>query len=304
MNLNEALKLLQLRREQVVAAIDMGIELPVSKDMAFLVAVPIGTDYDIDEASLDSFISRFHNEQPGRHPPVAVRRQLLVESKHRCGVCGEPAPMQFHHIVDFAKIGHYDPQHMLALCPTCHAYCTNGFIDSKSQYMYKNQLASHQSNGNGMTFADSVGSANFSWSDLRQVISLLHTSVISSPIPKGESRYDFSAIDLQHKNELNNLGAEYFEQVIVEHHEPYFHRIDSFLKKPVNQEIAELYHQVVDELRSKIAANRSQFDRFEYFFIAFGDAAVNKPVGITLNRRALNVLLSYMYVTCSIGRKQ
>jgi hypothetical protein len=194
---------------------------------------------------------------------------------------------------------------MLALCPTCHALCTNGTIDIKAQYTYKNDLSISRPAIGSTTFHDSIGQANFSWDDLRHVIGVLHTAVITDTTATGDSRFDFSVIDLKRKNELNNLGADYFEQIVLEHHEPYFHRIDSFLKNPVNSEIAELYHQIVDELRSKIAANRNQFDRFEYFLVAFTDVAVQTQAnGMKLNRRALNVLLSFMYVTCDIGRKQ
>lgn len=304
MNLSQTSKLLLWPKETIKSAINMGIELPVSKQKVYLEAVPVGSDYEIDEYKLDSFISKFENEQPGRYPPTAVRRQLLVESKHRCGICEELTPIEFHHIIEFAKIGHYDPQHMLALCPTCHTLCTNGTIDVKAQYTYKKQLSS-QASSNAVAFSDSVGPANFSWDDTRQVINALYTAVIGNQTLEGDSRFDFSAIDLQRKNELNNLGAEYFQQVVLEQHEPYFHRIDSFLKNPVNAEISALYYQIVDELRSKIAANRGQFDRFEFFLIAFADIAVqSQPSGVKLNRQALNVLLSFMYVGCDIGRKK
>ena len=305
MNLNEVSKILLLTREQVKAAIDNGIQLPKSQNMAYLVAVPVGSDYDIDETNVDNFISKFESEEPGHHPPVALRRQLLIEARHRCGICASLTPIEFHHIIDFAKIKHYDPQHMLALCPNCHTLCTNGTIDIKEQYTYKHQLSLHQTGRDGITILDSVWSTNFSWDDIRLVIGALHTSFMSSNPTNGNSRFDFSGIELRQKNILNHMGEEYFKQVVLEQHEPYFHRIDSFLKNPINGEIVDRYHQIVDELRSKIAANHQQFSQFEFFLVTFADAAVlSQPSGIRLNRQALNVLLSYMYVTCDIGRKQ
>jgi hypothetical protein len=304
MNLNQASKLLFWSKDTIISAITTGIELPLSKRRVYLEAVAVGSDYEIDEDKLDNFISKFENEQPGRYPPTALRRQLLVESNHRCGICRELTPIEFHHIIEFAKIGHYDPQHMLALCPNCHTSCSNGSIDIKAQYIYKKRLLS-QVRLNGVAFSDSVGPTNFSWDDTRQVINALYAGVIGDQSIDGNSRFDFSLIDLQRKNELNNLSAEYFQQVVLEQHEPYFHRIDSFLKNPVNAEIAALYYQIVDELRSKIAANRGQFDCFEFFLINFADIAVHsQPSGVKLNRQALNVLLSFMYMGCDIGRKK
>ena len=32
--------------------------------------------------------------------------------------CRDSSVVEFHHIVDFSSIGHYDTKHMLALCPT------------------------------------------------------------------------------------------------------------------------------------------------------------------------------------------
>src|SRR5262249_49572254 len=86
-------------------------------------------------------------EEPGRWPPAAVRRSLLVEAKHRCAICRDAAPIQFHHMLDWAKVRHHDPRHMLAVCGTCHSRCTNGFIDYRSQVAYKTQLTQVAAHG-------------------------------------------------------------------------------------------------------------------------------------------------------------
>jgi hypothetical protein len=43
-------------------------------------------------------------------------------------------------MLDWAKIQHHDPRHMLAICGTCHTRCTNGEIDYKAQVEYKTHL--------------------------------------------------------------------------------------------------------------------------------------------------------------------
>jgi hypothetical protein len=141
MNLREAASLLSTTRERVLVLIDKGIELPVSKDNVKLVATKTATDYDIIDADLDTFIAAFHAEEPGRHPPVEVRRNLLVEAGHRCGICRLATILQFHHMIEWGIVGHYDVAKMLAVCGACHDQCTAGVIDYKSQDKYKQLLA-------------------------------------------------------------------------------------------------------------------------------------------------------------------
>lgn len=303
MDINEVAKLLQMKREDVIVAIKVGIELPTSKRVIRLDAIPLGDLFDVDEPSLDQFIALFDAEDPGRHPPTNVRRQLLVEANHRCAICREITPIEYHHVIEFHKIKHYDIRHMLAICPTCHTMCGLGAIDQKAQYEYKNRLNSSRNGKEPISFGSSVGPANFSWDELREIITVLHDSAIKHQ-PDGNSRYDFSNIDPLRKNVLNLMSDNYFETVVLQEHEPYFNRILSFLRNPVNLDIAALYYEIIDELRSKIAANRNDFERFEYFLLTFADLAVrNGTSGSKINRRALNILLSFMYVNCDIGKK-
>lgn len=138
MNIPEAAYLLRWSREQIEIAISAGVKVPGTDIVEKLEA---GVDgHDISEASLDKFINEFEKQEPGRHPPVAIRRELLIESKHRCAICWNTAPIQFHHMLEFGKINHHDPQHMLAICGTCHDMCSTGKIDYKCQCEYKRKL--------------------------------------------------------------------------------------------------------------------------------------------------------------------
>ncbi len=302
MHLNEAAKLLKFTREEIKLAIEQGIELPISQEIVRLEAHFIGNEYDIDEESLDLFISRFHEEEPGRHPPVKVRRALLIEARHRCAICGEATPIEFHHIIEFSKVGHYDVRHMLALCPTDHTLC-NGHIDQKAQYEYKRRLVEQKASETTPQFIHSIGPPYFSWDDLRQVIVELHESMVINDA-SGVSKFDFSEVDIDKKNDLNRLGDEYYSTVIVRH-EPYFNRINNFLGNPLNTQITNLYYQIVDEIRAKIAISRDEHERFENFINIFADAAVRDQIsGRSQYRRTLNILMSFMYVNCDIGRKE
>ena len=301
MDLNGAATFIHFRREIVKMTIEKGVELPISKRNIKLKANLVGNSYDIDEADLDKFIFEFEAEEPGRHPPVSVCRELLVEAKHSCAICGEKSTIEFHHIIDFSSLKHYDTKHMIALCPTHHALCTMGKIDQASQYIYKGKLGNN--NIGDPSFIYSIGPANFSWDELRLIIVSLYDTVVYLKLP-AQSGFDFSEIDIVKKNELNRVGNDYYNSVIVVH-QPYFGRIQEFLNDPINSEIVQKYYQVVDEIRAKIATSRNENERFEYFLNLLADTAVKDQDNVRgRNRRTLNILLSFMYVNCDIGRKE
>jgi type I restriction enzyme R subunit len=52
--------------------------------------------------------------------PVEVTRQLLIESGHRCAVCGAPSPLERAHIVPFQKEGSSRYDNLICLCANCH----------------------------------------------------------------------------------------------------------------------------------------------------------------------------------------
>lgn len=140
MTLNEVAGLLGYSREQVADLIKSGLALPVSGTLIKLQTTGIGDQLDISDDQFNEFVAKFDAEEPGRWPPAEVRRELLVEARHACAICGSFAPLQYHHMLDWAKVKHHDARHMLAICGTCHSRCTNGQIDYKSQCQYKAKL--------------------------------------------------------------------------------------------------------------------------------------------------------------------
>jgi len=302
MNIREVATLLRMTPDEVKISIKEGIELPATKLKIKLKAELLGKKYEIDEASLNEFIDKFHQEEPGRHPPAKVRRKLLVEARHRCAICEEVKPIEFHHIIEFSKLKHYDIDHMMVLCPTCHTLCGNGIIDSKAQREYKNRL-NNKEKGEDVAFKSSIAPLNFSWGEVKTVIQALHTEVVQNS-NQGDSKFDLSDADLNTKNRINKLSQHYFETVMLEAHEPYFNRIFAFLRNPINSKVNEQYFEIVDELRSKIAANRNDFISFEFFLVTFADVAKVRNGVEGINRRALNILLSFMYINCDIGKKE
>ncbi len=142
MDLKEAASLLGVSKERAIMAIESGIEAPRSRTRVRLCAALLSHGYDVAQEDLDRFIGALECEEPGRHPPVAVRRHLLIESGYRCAVCLDSAPLEFHHIIEWATIKHHDPEHMLAVCANCHGKITRyGEPDVSSQRLIKRRLA-------------------------------------------------------------------------------------------------------------------------------------------------------------------
>jgi hypothetical protein len=140
MTINEVAAFLGYSPERAERLVENGLVLPKTGTIVKLSSTKVGDRIDIGEDQFNEFVAAFEAEEPGRHPPAGVRRALLVESRHRCAICREGPPFQFHHMLDWAKLKHHDPHHMLTVCGTCHSRCTNGFIDYKAQVDYKTQI--------------------------------------------------------------------------------------------------------------------------------------------------------------------
>ncbi|HUP65807.1 MAG TPA: ABC-three component system protein [Thermoanaerobaculia bacterium] len=301
MTIKEAATLLGWRPDSVKAAIETGVTLSRTGRFIKLSADDISGNFHISDEALEDFVSAYEDEEPGRHPPVQVRRELLVESGHLCAICRSSGPLEFHHIIEFAELRHHDPVHMLAVCPNCHAKATVGQIDVLSQRMYKTRLQSQALVRQFTSDALRPDSAiRFSWDDLKTVITGMRT-LISAATPQSSAE-DFTIVDLDKKNRLNELGREYFEYM-RQHHEPFFGRITAFLSDPTNQHVATTYFAIVDELRSKLAAGRSQFASFEEALLRFVELATQQWPHGNKERAVLTILLSFMYFNCDIGRK-
>ena len=119
-----------------------------------------------------------------------------------------------------------------------------------------------------------------------------------------ESKYSFEYTEIEStKNIINGLSAEYFD-VIKSNSDPYFFEIGEFLRNPINDNLAEDYYTVADELKSKIAAHRKDFDAFDNVLTYLYDEIIRVVPSLNRRRRLVNVFLHYMYCNCDIGRKK
>jgi hypothetical protein len=291
MDIKEVAAFLGISKDIVKKAIDEGIQLTNSKKTEKLTATKINGDYNIDDDELDRYIKVFEIDDPGRHPPVNVRRILLVEASHKCGICRSDAPLNYHHIIEYASLPHHDPDHMLPVCGTCHDKLTNGFIDKQCQYNYKNRLK------------ENAEPIRFDMEDLKILILKLNELIKKQEITQNKKN-DFSYVNPENgKNEINKMGQPYFE-FMKEQHEPYFHLIDKFLKNPINSKLSELYYNVIEDIGSKIAFKQgSAISHFEEILLYISDGLVKDYDSLKNKKRIINAFLSYMYFNCDIGRK-
>ena len=214
MNINEAASLLGFTREQVLDAITGGVKLPNSDEIVKLPANGSAPNFDVSDAQLDEFLGLFEAEEPGRYPPAAVRRELLVEAKHICAVCRREPVQEFHHMIEFSRLKHHDPKRMLALCGTDHNKCSKGQIDYKSQQEYKAKLLSdrsiHTIEKNDKRQASDLETT-------RKLFNQLHTGTIAYYLEEGRGNRIFhDAIyfyDSFHAN-LNAANVHFYDKML------------------------------------------------------------------------------------------
>lgn len=304
MTVKEALGLLKWSKDTYIAATTRGIELPKSKELCKLEVDSSAAADEITEEALDTFLAAFEAEEPGRHPPTKVRRELAVEANHRCGVCRDASPLQFHHIIEWNEIKHYDTTHMMAVCGSCHDRMRTGEIDRRSQYIYKRKLQeAADREAAGKTIIWGQDADPLPWQELAEVINALHETIPAEP-PTDANRFDFNGVHLESiKNPLNKLNHDYF-RMMCEIDEPHFYRISSFLQLPSNRDIKDAYHEIVDDLKRRIALAQQTGQTFESILGDLRDTAIKKFGSRLIRRKAtLNKLLSFMYFNCDIGRK-
>lgn len=84
------------------------------------------------------------------------RRELRREVGFCCPICGCPI-LEYHHIIPWSEIKKHDIEHMIALCPTCHAQADNKAYTR--DYLYK--LKSEGCNSPGWKHALKFDSDDF-----------------------------------------------------------------------------------------------------------------------------------------------
>ncbi|MFF9600627.1 MULTISPECIES: ABC-three component system protein, partial [Methylobacterium] len=137
--------------------------------------------------------------------------------------------------------------------------------------------------------------------DMVEVITAVHDAIQMDGTPFS-SADDFSAVNKKKlKNKVNRMSDAYYNGVIVNHYMPLFDKMRSFLQNERNREFREIYHDIADELRTKIIKFRDRFDHFEEIIIYLFDIIKTTRPDLRGKRRYVTFLLCYMYDDCDIG---
>jgi CII-binding regulator of phage lambda lysogenization HflD len=108
-------------------------------------------------------------------------------------------------------------------------------------------------------------------------------------------------IPIESKNELNNMGNNYFNNVFQKSFND-FNNIKNFLQDPKNREFLNMYNNTISDIQSKILINKNQYYFFEEAIDYLYDYIFNKNKSYLKNdRRLIRVFLHYMYFSCDIG---
>lgn len=71
--------------------------------------------------------------------PEATKRKVLLESRHRCAVCGKEAALELAHIVPWFKSKSHEAENLICLCAICHTRADSEKWGKKALEDYKHR---------------------------------------------------------------------------------------------------------------------------------------------------------------------
>lgn len=282
--------------------ITRGLELPRSGTLKKLKAQMVDGSYHVSEEDLDDFQSAFENETPGRNPPTWVMRKLRMEAGHLCGFCRLPNPLQYHHLIEWNKIKHFDPSAMIAICGSCHDKASRGQIDRQEQMLYKGQLQFRTLDILGL---DSQFQGLMSTGQATSLlISVINQISIHLENDASVALDQFITSNIPAKNALNGLSDSYY-RTMLEEDDIHVAKIDLLLKTPSRQDVKGKYYSLCNEVRRKLTVYQNHGLPFEFCLMKLYDFVSEKLDNPSeLELRALRALISFMYLNCDIGKKR
>jgi len=142
----------------------------------------------------------------------------------------------------------------------------------------------------------------FNESDLKEIIVAIHDDIPKKEILLRDYK-GLTYLNLEKKNEINNLSKEFFDGVVKKNY-IYFETINKFLSDSINSSFKDLYDDTIDDLNAKINLKRSEYVLFEEMLEHFYDHVVTNNTDLKGKKRLVRVFLHYMYCNCDIGKKE
>lgn len=110
-------------------------------------------------------------------------------------------------------------------------------------------------------------------------------------------------IPYEDKNKINNMSHEY-ASTLRKRYLKETAQIQVFLSSPENQELLQLYENVVDEFQLKIIAKRKDYQNFDSIMNHLVDLLFARDPVLRRNKKLTRVMLFYMYWNCDIGSEE
>lgn len=148
---------------------------------------------------------------------------------------------------------------------------------------------------------DGINDFDISLDYLKDIITRMHAVLNSDDYLDLKS--NFELIDMDDKNRINGMTNEFYEDLKSNYH-VYFEKIRSFLSKPINMDLNDIYFDLANEINMLLSRYRGSVRNFDDFIYQVCKHLANNP-GTDLERKKRYVwfLVSYMYFNCDIGKR-
>lgn len=132
-----------------------------------------------------------------RKIPRSVARALRKEANFGCVLCGN-AFLEYHHIIEWREVQHFEIEHMVAVCGACHHRF--GRMTKERQYRKKqNPINRHRNRLRGYLefdvplFQIEMGSCRFV--DSQKLLGFNNRTIFAWSIEDGEFKVDLRLVD-------------------------------------------------------------------------------------------------------------
>jgi len=143
----------------------------------------------------------------------------------------------------------------------------------------------------------------FDHNALKGIIILVHENISGDD---NSLENDFSSVDINKKNEINNHSKSYFRNVVEEDFYPYFSQLEKFIQLKENKELQVRLESIIKDLNRRILALQEDKEiKFEQILLNISNSIIqNNYDSMSDKESQILLLLYYCYTTCSIGKKK
>ncbi len=156
--------------------------------------------------------------------------------------------------------------------------------------------------GDQMTFILPNPQMAFSHNKFVEVLGEIDNALEESLL---HNQIDLTRIDMERKNQLNNIDIVYYEQVILENLKDNFDEIDKLLESPRFKKEKRTYDRVAKELNQSYLANRKKFKSIPCHIDYIKEMMYNvhNEKLEEFNKDMVSLIMQHMYFECLYGER-